>query len=359
MTIKLFEGQTNHPLSPEELKEFRSRSTVFIKGVDKEEQIKIFNRILNDANQSPTARSIIRQALQANESFHYDFRKNIAKRDEKGNPKSGLMGGYNSVLFRDKIVLDKVLVNSTKRQDRIESVSTFVHETFHDLQNVDSFLTDKYLMDAETQAISSQITYEFDKKDKNYGLHYTQNYKKWLDYAKTGKIPADAPKNFLQFKPIQGLSPKELKEAQKQFAAQMASQETQAKFISDYISIPLSSEKEVTNIKPHQFIKRAAEEGLKYRLSQILSYLGKNQEQETDESLIQEIIDRNPFLKQENFNKLRKENGLPLKENEPDTKTNTLSNLGNTLKNNAQNDLTNPPADEATPINKSNTGRMA
>ena len=85
MTIKLFEGQTNHPLSPEELKEFRSRSTVFVKGVDKEEQHKIFNRILNDANKSPTARSIIRQALQANESFHYDFRETMAKRDEKGN----------------------------------------------------------------------------------------------------------------------------------------------------------------------------------------------------------------------------------------------------------------------------------
>ena len=254
-------------------------------------------------------------------------------------------------------MLDKVLVNSTKRQDRIESVSTFVHETFHDLQNVDSFLTDKYLMDAETQAISSQITYEFDKKDKNYGLHYTQNYKKWLDYAKTGKIPADAPKNFLQFKPIQGLSPKELKEAQKQFAAQMASQETQAKFISDYISLPLISEKEAINIKPHQFIKRAAKEGFEYRLPQILAAVGKKLE--TDEILIQEIIDRNPFLKQENFNKLRKANGSPLKENEPDTKTNTLSNLGNTLKNNAQNDLTNPGADEATPINKSNTGRKA
>lgn len=357
MTIKLFEGQTNHPLSPEELKEFRSRSTVFVKGVDKEEQYKIFNRILNDANQSPTARSIIRQALQANERFHYDFRKTIAKRDEKGNPESGLMGGYNSVLFRDKIVLDKVLVNSTKRQDRIESVSTFVHETFHDLQDVDSFFTDKYLMDAETQAISSQITYEFDKKDKNYGLHYTQNYKKWLDYAKTGKIPADAPKNFLQFKPIQGLSPEELKEAQKQFAAQMASQETQAKYICDYITMPLVTKKEAKNIKPHQFIKNAAKEGLNYRLPQILAAVGKNLE--TDEALIQEIIDRNPFLKQENFNKLRKANGSPLKENEPDTKTNTLSNLGNTLKNNAQNDLTNPGADEATPINKSNTGRMA
>ncbi len=357
MTTNLFEGQTNHPLSPEELNEFRSRSTVFVKGVDKEEQIKIFNRILNDANKSPTARSIIRQALQANESFHYDFRKNIAKRDEKGNPKSGFMGGYNSILFRDKITLDKVLVNSTKREDRIESISTFVHETFHDLQNVDSFFTDKYLMDAETQAISSQITYEFDKKDKNYGLHYTQNYKKWLDYAKTGKIPADAPKNFLQFKPIQGLSSEELKEAQKQFAAQMASQETQAKFISDYMSIPLTSGKEATNIKPQQFIKTAAEEGLKYRLSQLFSSLGKKQE--TDETLIQEIIDRNPFLKQENFNKLRKANGSPLKENEPDTKPNTLSNLGNTLKNNAQNDLTNPRADEATPINTQNTGRRA
>ena len=33
----------------------------------------------------------------------------------------------------------------------------------------------------------------FVKKEKNYGLHYTQNYKKWLNYAKTGKIPADDP----------------------------------------------------------------------------------------------------------------------------------------------------------------------
>ena len=353
MTKKLFEGQTNHPLSQEEMQEFLSCSTVFIKNTDKETQFKIFKRILNDANQSRTARSIIRLAIQSGDEFHYDFGKTLAKRDENGTPVSGRVGGYNSALgFNDRILIDSVLANSLEKKDRIETVSTFVHETFHDLQDRSSMFTDKFLIDAETQAISAQVTYELDQKDKNYGEFYIKNYNKWLKYAKTGKIPPDAPKDFLQFKPVDGLSPQELKEAQKQYASQMASQETQAKYIHDYASIPaINKLRKKENL---QVIKNAGDEGLKYWFGQALLVLdGKI---ESDEDLIDEIMDRNPFLKQEDFNSLRAIYKSPLKYSKEEKSEHT-ANLGNTLSQNAQQNITSQPADIQRPFNSQNKDR--
>lgn len=297
MSKQLFKGQTNHVMSEEELQEFCKISRiVHDSGKDQQKQEEIFNMLLREACTTPTGREFIRRAIQKGDILHFNLKKTSAEFFNKNA--AGEYSHVSDIAFVahkddwDKNALSRFLASST-----------LLHESMHDLQDLSWFRGNKLLVDAEPQALSNQIYCErflaepslfdnapdFKAQIRAVGKHYMVNYNKWLAYAKNPKkIPNDAPKNFLKFEPVANLSSKELAHAQSQYAAQMASLETRAAVIDCWMNASYGSR--ALKKRGHYF-------DLIFNSS--VSYA--DNDNSLDDDMINDILERNPFVKRSMF----------------------------------------------------------
>lgn len=286
--VLLFNGQTNHELTQQERETFRQLSTIRVrKKDDQDKQGKLFHQMVNELAKTPTGCELIRMAIQKKEDLHYDFTKTWAEFDKKGALSTNT-GEYDA--FLDNIRIEKTLFEQKDGYSKAYCAEIFAHETLHDIQNPNRYFFNAQVDDAETCALSAQLMYEFGYTDKKYARLFEENYQKWFKYAKNPKeIPENAPSNFLKFEPVAGLNKKELQEAQQLYAIQMASLETRALYIDCFMRVGFQS---VTEIKKlDSYLPMAVEEALYYH----------NKNDRFYPRMIEEMKQRNPFIKESSF----------------------------------------------------------
>ena len=294
---QLFQGQTSHPLSEEEIEAFYDKFSIrsydsfmrrLFSGADERRDVRDFFRdSLDEMLKTPTGREQAR-AIIASEQTYRIFGCNDANISLNGYTRQ------NS---------DEIFVNLTAVGGNQTNVvgSTILHECLHLRQQATEY-NSKILLDAETQGLSQQLLFETNsRKNPSYCQSFEFNRQKWLNIARTGKYP----RNFtgLRFEPMPNLSRAELNEAYEAYAHQMASLETRAQATQD-------------------FAKPAAEWGknpsLKYPSYKLASvrelynkqddaYLQAGIEATVPKSVAEDIASRNPFINPSDFYALYQE----------------------------------------------------
>lgn len=294
MATDLFNGQNTHPLSHEEMLQLLKKTTLFCKKSERVSLSKKLHAMLHELNTIPTGCEALRLMLQSNETFRYDL-KGQFNRESK-----------NAVQYFSDItgLIDRIILNP-KDIDSTFGTLSLAHESLHDIQmRTLSFLRreSKQAADSETMAQTMQLGIElnsnWDGIPNNYGAVYDKNYEKWLRIANN---PATTPKEVPPFQPKEGV---DLTVAKIEYAMQMASLETRATYIRDFVRWHHVSPEKAD--PPFQFTDKTI---------QIFSAAYKKKDTKRKnmtltEEYVDDIISRNPFVKQKDFNPLRKNNGL-------------------------------------------------
>lgn len=305
---QLFEGQTNHPLTEAEIEAFfekvelRSHTSFLARTVlgsdGRGDIINFFKKSLEEAMKTPTGREQVREIIKSKDEFRvFGF-----------NDSDPGLGGYNNVGSQDVYInLNNKYIHQPKKIG-----GTILHELLHARQTSETE-DSKVLLDAETQALSYQLDVE--TKSSNQSVQYQKSFEynkgKWLRIAKTGRYPKDF--NGLKFKPVQGLSAEELKTAQEMYANQMASLETRAQATKDF-SKPASEWGKNPSLKYPDYGLAAHRES--YSMQDDYFY-ENSQKPIVSKKTAQDIVSRNPFLKESDFYSLWQE-----KSNEKSTNKN-------------------------------------
>ncbi len=188
---------------------------------------------------------------------------------------------------------NNILLLHTEKFDDLETMGSItLHELLHARQSretvPESNHTNKILMDAETQALSLQLAAEREPQPNDqdnciaYRLTYQRNCEKW--YQKSLQTQTNFPDD----------------ETHRAWAQDMASKETRAQFIKDWIRNPNSEEHAL------------AQPGYEHRARRYF-YRRTSAESKNPTFMPPEVIDNlieqyHPFLRREDFNFLRQEN---------------------------------------------------
>ncbi len=266
-------GQTSHALSEAEWDILFEEKLIFDTQIFSGDKSKM-EEALREAGKTATGAAQLREIIASPRSYFYLHASSSAdKQLEKRNA--------NGLYTPD---LDMVVIHSDLLDNPTNSGITLLHEMLHNRQDWSTDNPNKILMDAETQALDAQLAAEMpvgqsSDDDISYRRSYQQNCKKWHD--KLSK---------------QGYS----EDVCKAYAQDMASKETRAQFIKDWIRNPKDTEHAlpVTSYKSddnrHAYKEQTEE---------------LNGESELSEEVINQMIERyKPFLKREDFNALQSEN---------------------------------------------------
>ena len=311
-TNKLFEGDTSYQLSEQELEQLFKKFNFHPEDI--ELQQKRLKDSFNILNNTPSGAKILRHFLNnQDETFNVDLRDNA-------NPGGGNHGLYS--ISSDRVTINPDLWKIPKESENHgkHAAVVFAHECLHDLQKnntgaLSTIATEAN--DAETQALNFQLANElgvlvkpeellrkagmsdiemfsFIRQTETYNSIYKENHEKWLDIAKN---PKKTPEGIQPFKPAPGA---DKAQAQKAYAAQMAALETQAQFIKDFVNDahrdPIKDPK--TTLFDFNGLNRLYKDE-NYGLSRLFK------DKQIPKDFIDDAIKRNPFLKQEDFNKAR------------------------------------------------------
>ncbi len=240
--VPLFRGQNTHPLTQYEMKRFFDR--LDIRGrrfTDDEQKIK---KAFEAMAQTPTGREQIRQIIRALPSDRiFEIRheqrwefSHLFSESRTLGPQNA--GGY--VIKMDSILLPNIIFNMSPN----ELGNTLLHELNH-ARNYTHVAT-AVLLDAETQALSAQLTIETNNKrdcwhDSVNLKNYHDNLVRWRIIAKNPNqrpqwaflepfeyIPSPAEKQSGQNNPEREAAAREM------YARQMASIETRTQFMEDF-----------------------------------------------------------------------------------------------------------------------------
>ena len=219
---RLFKGQNNHPLSPAEKKAFAQKFQ-FDEGTSPDEKKKVY-AALKEMMNYPTGREQIRQII-AYEKKAYTIK--VENLSSYGSSAEGL----------NKIYISRGVLDDPK-----QCGSTLLHEFIHQRQkyplytdnmNVDQIAGYELLIESETQALNVQL-----QTEENYNIDrmYQESYEKNL--AKWRKIAAGEQKRPQGIPPLvyaRGLTDAEKAQAREAYAQQLASLETRAIAIKEFI----------------------------------------------------------------------------------------------------------------------------
>ena len=387
MSKVLFKGDISAPLSSEEIKEFMGHFNVDVDLSRKDRQHyaaklglpancsekdlaqAFLSKCINEANGTVTGRMQMRKLMR-----NKDERFNVTFGADTG------VDGAGGIYFsrNDQICLPKSLL------DKKFFTNTLLHECTHDYQNPnpDKFLYT--LADLETQAFSSQLANELhdERKSARYETFYKECQKKWLRIA---RHPKKTPAGLPNFEPVPGLTAKEMAEAQKRYADQMASLETQSAIMLDFIGdkkspIPKQRLSERVNevIDIIQDPSKTPEEKEAARLELIALYGGGASGSKDhyfdqdlkggilppmggriDENIVKRMKAENPFVTDGHFDKIREIEAIHIKNEENWQRVNqTLDFLKPITHTNPQEE-TPVNNTELAPTNTSSTGSSA
>lgn len=318
MAEQLFEGQTSHGLTHEEMDRLYSKIKVSYGKGDSKVTREEFNAMITHIAKTETGTALLRKMANSDENFNYHFK---SVRD--------LPPGFGGVYLGDAVGVRDRIVLSNDGAGTQHGAAIMAHESVHDLQKA-PVLKNKpsnQFVEAEAHALSRQLETEMGNTDTNsspnYKQVYTANYKKWLKLAKN---PKGVPEK-LRFKPQPGVDPEK---AVKAYARQMASLETQATYIRDFARSGHVSEKDAN--PPFVF----KDETIKGLASDY--YNQNNTTGHVDEAYVDDLISRNPFVRQEDFNPLRRSLGKPevYTKNENDNNNRENPNAAGYLSQNVQ-----------------------
>lgn len=234
MSKALFKGSTSHELSQKEEEAFWNRLSIsgrlFSFGDEAEIEAGIKEML-----KTPTGREQAREIIN-HEPKDYKFKIDVYRglyADLKANQSGG----------RYVSTLDHVEIYPHGKNPQELGQSLF-HEMMHARQPHDPKTDSKVLSDTETQALSSQLSYEAkivdgNNMDTEYNKSYEFNLQKWRKIAKNPRL---TPKGEQSFEPVNGLTKEELAQAREQYARQMASKETRVQYIKDFMKDPLSNQ---------------------------------------------------------------------------------------------------------------------
>lgn len=307
MTKQLFEGQTNHPLSEAEIETFffkvelRSfasfRARVFSGRETRQRVIDFFKKGLEKMMKTPTGREQVREIIASKDEYR------VWGVNKPNDP--------HTHAYIEPGSLDVYVNLASVVEGNPAKVGQFIlHELLHQRQKVTG-KESKVLADCETYA----LTFQLDTEAKNlshpqYQKSFEYNKRKWKRIAQSGRYPNGF--NGLRFKPIQGLSQAELIEAQEQYAHQMASLETRAEATKDFLKPAFEWGKNSSLKYPNYALasRRELYSGQDY------CFYSNNERPIVSKQLAQDIVSRNPFLKESDFYSLwqEKSNEKPISE---------------------------------------------
>ena len=288
---QLFVGQTNHPLSKEEIEAFykkvrlHSKSGVlnraFTSSDKREASVVALKTALDEMLKTPTGREQARAILASKKSF------DVYAYEDANDTK----GGY---AFRGT---GDVYINLRSGKTTPEQGAVILHELLHARQ-VPTKRESGVLADSETMALSNQLEMEINAKEKGapYQKSFEYNKEKWKRIARTGRYPKGF--NGLKFKAAEGLSAGEQKQAIEMYAHQMASLETRADATKDFAK-PVSEWEKNPSLKYPDYGRVPIREN--YREKDF------GTDNRVSKQMAQDIASRNPFLDESDFHSLWKE----------------------------------------------------
>ena len=227
MTKQLFEGQKNHPLSKKELDAFWGK--VEISGRFFSNDNAVIKKALMAIIDSPTGREQIREIINHPTKKFYISASRQADAILNESHADAMAFNESNDVFISSALLTKVPANY------YHIGSVLLHELMHTRQP-ESKEQPALFAEAETYALTNMLAIEsFFGADKDVAFEktYQKNYQRWLKIAHGRlKKPHWAP--HLKLKP--NLTPQEQEMAKEMYARQMASSETTAQFIEDFIA---------------------------------------------------------------------------------------------------------------------------
>ncbi len=215
-----FKGQQNHPLTEDEFN-FLVTQKLDIQ-TDTYQKRQIIINSLRKMAEFPTGRIQLRQIMYSS----------IPKfRIECNTACDAICDARRGDAFFDGT---KVALHSRKfnGSDVLENVgSALLHEMLHNRQS--QTFGNAILGDMETQALTAQLSFEMNmSKNQSYYESYEYNRKIWQDVLDGKRArPTWSP----PFEPVIGLSEVQIQEAKEAYIHQMASTQTQAQFMQDFM----------------------------------------------------------------------------------------------------------------------------